>query len=570
MTRAERRRNVALVTLVTRRRFRSIVAVCSVGVGLTAAGSAIALVCHPDPPGTRTVGVHGRLEGYTLRGRQVSVVYFARGCDRRGIWDTRRAAPLRARCGRPYESRSSGRAESRSYVAHLAGTSRIVIRTWNGRVLRTISTPGGLPVARFALWRRSLVIATRAAEREDQPARLIVYNVRKGPALRNWPMPVEAETLDVAGGIALFTAVRHQGLFAVRLGDGRFAFAGLNHRNDMPQIDSVGIVFRDDLYKEAGRAAAVLKFIPFRAVERSIVNASRPIEVGRQISSFTVDGPRVAFGMTDPRGKCDHVGYWSIPWHYVTAASMDEDPPTCPANPRRGGITAVAMGGMRIAWRTTYGGTQTLLGSTVIRCVERVIARSSRRRGTTIGPVAADADVLAFAINTRRGPSRVAFVDGDQRIRAVVRNGSPVRQLVVDSGRIAMLTPRGVSVWAGVRRTFSTPGARAIALRAKTLAVLMPRSLNFFDITTGLLIHSWRVPANVRPELDLQYGVAVLTAGRSVFVLDRKNGRTVRLAVAPTMTSAQIEETGVVYRYNRVGHGFMVFVPFAAVERALR
>jgi hypothetical protein len=548
------------------------VAICSVGiVSLGAAGSAIALVCHPDPPGTRTVAVQGHLEGYSLRGWRVNVISFARGCDRHAIWDTRSQTSSRAACGRPFQARSPRRAESRLYVAEVSGPSHVVIKTWAAQLVRRISTPEGLPIGRIAFWRRSLVIATRAAEWQDQPARLLVYNVREGPPLRNWPMPVEAETLDVAEGVALFTAVKHQGLFVMRLLDGRFAFAGLNHRQDMPQIDSTGVVFRDDLYKEPTRAArSVLKFIPFAAIERGIVKASRPIEVRRRISSFTVDGPRVAFGMTDPLGKCDHVGYWSIPWHYVTAATMDEDPPTCSASSRRGGLTAIAMGGMRIAWRTTYGRRQTLLGSTVVRCIERVIARSNRQRGLSIGPVAAEGDILAFAINAKTGPSAVAYVDENQRVRAVVRTNHPARQLVVDSRRVAVLTRDRVEIWGRGRRSFAVPGARAIALRANLLAVLMPRSINFFDVNTAQLLHSWRAPARVRPELDLQYGVVVLTASRTVFALDAKSGRVVRLAVAPSATNAQIEETGVVYRYNQGDHGFMAFVPFAAVERALR
>jgi hypothetical protein len=540
------------------------------GGALATAGSAVALVCHPDPPGTKTLAIKGTLEGYVARGWRVNIAYFDGACHRRATWDTRGSAPPRTLCDREFSPPSSTRAESPEYVAVISGDRRVSIYTWDGNLIRTISIPGELPIGRIAFWRRHLVVVTRGAESADRPARLRVYDVGPGRKISDWPLPLEADTLDVSNGIALFSAADHQGLYAMRLRDGRFALVGLNHLDDMPQIEPSGIVFADDLYKNQRRSdRALLKFIPLRAVARGISRTIRPVEIGRHVGPFTVDGPRVAFVMKDPHGSCDSVGFWSIPWHYVTNAAMEEED-ECDSR-ERSAITAVAMGGMRLAWRTVEAKRQTVSASTVIRCVERIVARSSTRRATTIGPLAADGTTLVFSINSKRGGSRLAFVDGQQRVQGVEPSGA-ARQLVVDSGTVAAVTRNGIELRGHTipRRTLRVAGVRAIALRGNTLAVLRRHLLDVYSPESGRLVKRWRVPSRLRPEVDVHYGIAVLTGGRRVFALKLMSGRIARLATAPGATSAQIEATGVVYRYNVRGHGFMAYVPFASVERVFR
>jgi hypothetical protein len=415
------------------------------------------------------------------------------------------------------------------------------------------------------------VVVTRGVESADRPARLRVYDVRRGRKLRDWPLPLDADSLDVSNGIALFSAADHQGLFAMRLRDGRFAFAGLNRHDDMPQIEPSGVVFADDLYKAHRRNdRTVLKFIPLRAIARGILNTERPVEIARNVGTFTVDGPRVAFVMRDPHGFCDSVAFWSIPWRYVTNAAMEEED-ECGTR-RHSAITDVAMGGMRLAWRTAEPKRQTVFASTVIRCVERIVARSSKRLATTIGPMAADGTTLVFAINSRRSQSQLAFVDGQQRVDAVLPTPGTVRQLVVDSGTVAVATGNRIELRGRTigPRTVRTHGLRAIALRGDMLAVLRRNVLDVYSAASGRRVKRLRVPSGVRPEVDVHYGIAVLTAGHTVFALRLSSGRIVHLASAPGPISAQIEATGVVYRYNLGARGFLAYVPFAAVERAFR
>jgi hypothetical protein len=130
-----------------------------------------------------------------------------------------------------------------------------------------------------------------------------------------------------------------------------------------------------------------------------------------------------------------------------------------------------------------------------------------------------------------------------------------------------------IDVWRGkrLRRSFEPDGAQAIAFRAQELTVLTRRqTLDVFSLADGQLLHSWSVPGGTSPAVSTHFGVAVLTAGRNVFALELATGRRAVLFHAPAAVAAQVNDAGVVYRYNLHRAGFLGFVPFAAVERALR
>ena len=54
-----------------------------------------------------------------------------------------------------------------------------------------------------------------------------------------------------------------------------------------------------------------------------------------------------------------------------------------------------------------------------------------------------------------------------------------------------------------------------------------------------------------------------------VIALDLETGRRAVVARTPGAVHAQIEAPGIAYRYNARGRGFVRFVPFARIERAL-
>jgi len=86
-------------------------------------------------------------------------------------------------------------------------------------------------------------------------------------------------------------------------------------------------------------------------------------------------------------------------------------------------------------------------------------------------------------------------------------------------------------------------------------------------VADGSLVHSWRIPQGASPTIDVHFGVAVFTIGHTVFALRLSNGRMAPLAKTPGAAAAQIDDVGVVYRYNRRGQGYLGFIPFSTVER---
>jgi hypothetical protein len=136
---------------------------------------------------------------------------------------------------------------------------------------------------------------------------------------------------------------------------------------------------------------------------------------------------------------------------------------------------------------------------------------------------------------------------------------------------VAVLRADGlVDLFAGRQlvNTYSPTGARAIALRAGELVVLTRRqTIDVFSLADGSLLHSWRIPRGASRAIDVHFGVAVFTIGRRAFALRLSNGRTAALVKTPGAVAAQIDDVGVVYRYNVRGQGYLGFIPFAAVEQ---
>ena len=500
---------------------------------LAFAGPALAILCHPDPPGTRSLAIHGRVDGYSMLGTRVAVKYWAKGCERRVVWQPLTSTASQASC--------SSRAPSRR-------AKRVA---FDGRL-------------RVVLQMGSLV--------PDQPDRLAVYDARTGAGLHNWPLPVRAYTLDAAHGIALLST--SNGVYAVRLSDGQFALVGVERRGDHPQIGPAGMVYQDNRDKKHGGARALMKFVPSAAVDRKLHPAG-PLRVPGAISDFSTSGRSVIFVIPHRNGACDRIGLWSIAWHYSTV--LMNEPAFCPKRHGPGGITALALGGQYLEAITRYGDVQTLVSSTIVNCTERVVARTHIGSGTIIRRVAGGDSLMAYALGpetvTSDKAGKIGLLHG-QRRAGVLGSDSVPMQLASDRNQLAVLRADGrVDVWGGKRllRSFEPDGARAIALRARELTVLTRRrTLDVFSLTGGELLHSWSVPAGTSPAVNTRFGVAVLTAGRTVFAVSLATGRRAVLFRAPASVAAQVNDAGVVYRYNLRGAGYLGFIPFAAVERGLR
>jgi hypothetical protein len=144
---------------------------------------------------------------------------------------------------------------------------------------------------------------------------------------------------------------------------------------------------------------------------------------------------------------------------------------------------------------------------------------------------------------------------------------------VYDS-RIAALDTRGVVV-------ITRPGgkqigqirvgpAKAIALRKNVLVALgRDGSLSVYSLASGHRLHSWSV-GKTASSLDVEYGIALVTAGRDVHAVNLRTGRTARVYRAPAPVSAEIESPGAVVHFNAAGHGHLEFIPMSKLEAGTR
>jgi hypothetical protein len=490
------------------------------GVALTLAGSAYAYVCHPDLRGTLRLPVDGRVDGYSMHGPRVTIDVWADGCEHQVVWKPLARSSSRGGC-------ADGLPEDRARRSARDGRLRVTLRAGNAG--------------------------------EDQPDRLAVFDARTGDALHAWPLPARASTVDVARGVAVLST--SNGVYAVRLKDGQNALVGVKRRGDYPQIEPPGIVFQDDLYKRSG-GPALLKFIPFSTVSNAL-RPSGPLRVPTTIGDFAMDGRSVIFVKRDPSGQCDHIGLWSIPWHYST--DLMDEPPICPEKHAPGGITALAIGGQYVEVVTTYGKVRTLISSTIVRCIEKVVTRSRLGRGA-VRALSADGPIMAYGTS-----GRIGFLSGQNVAGTAGSPAAPV-QLSADGRSLAVLRADGqvdVRNAAGLLGTFPAAGVRAIALRADKLVMLRRGFLDVYDLSSELRLHRWRVPAGTAPAVDVHFGVALLTAGRNVIATKLDTGRTAVLFRAPTPVRAHLDDVGAVYRYNVGRGGVLGFIPFARVEQKL-
>jgi hypothetical protein len=552
-----------------------IISACCALAGVVASAAYGAYICHPDPPGTRALSFDGTIGSYSFNGATVSLFLDWDGACERVRWSpttgvlTRRTAP-KAAC------KSGGGLSSRSVdggrVATLEEGNRVSIRKPGGGRSTTIVLGAARTVTGIRLSGDRLLAVLGPDATHDLAPRLDVYSVVSRRRIRSWPLFANPSSLDVAGGIAVFATSPSQGLYAVRLDDGRTALVGVNRRRDTPQIEQTGLVFQDNLYKAQRRPdRTILKFIPREAVDAAVADVGKPLRTNGRIEALAMDGPRVAVAVAGGR-LCDRIVYWNIPWRYA-ARITDDDAPTCR---RPGPVISLSLGGLRAVWAKRSGGTTMVLGASSVDCVENLVSRGPARTrgGTSEAVTAGDGAVLAYA-QTRTNGSVLGIVAGDMHGVPIATGGYEIREVAVDADLIAARRDDGVvdirradgALLQSIRRA----NARAIALRATKLAVLTrDGTLDVYDVATGIRERRWRVPTGVRPTLDLHHGIAVLATARTVVAIRIADGRRARLATSDGLGGAQIESPGAAYWANHGGRGVVKFIPFAAIEAMLR
>jgi hypothetical protein len=500
-----------------------------------------------------TVTVRGAIADYQATGKAVQIVALANGQCRALTWVPGRpvAQAHVVSPGRCADARTP--AESMQMAVAARGQAPQPVVSGN---LRVSVTAGALDVAQM----------------------LIVRNRATGAIQHRWPLPDEVSSLAVGHGIAVLATVRHQGLYAVRLSDGRMRIVGLMGWLDTPVLAATGIVFRDDMYgrRNQRRGQSVLQHLSWQAVNAALDKASTSYSARGAQPAWAYDGQRVVMATRDPAIPCDRVHFWNVAWDRRVQLTQVDDH-ICPAG-AGSHVTALALGGVRAAWLVENpAGRRWLISATIVACEERVVARApAGNAGASMRGLVGDGGLVAFSAI---GPPGVQAIWRDRRVagRSAVTGralmpGTGSVALSADADRVAVLSRGGRievrSKFGALEEVVQAPGARAVSLRGGNLAVLAGKRLDVFDLASGTRTHSWHAPAGAR-SVDMQFGVATLAAGRSVYAVALATGHRAVLATAPSRVEAQIEAPGVVYRYNAAGSGEFRFVPFAKVLRAL-
>jgi hypothetical protein len=450
-----------------------------------------------------------------------------------------------------------------NYAASMQATASVSCRS--SRAGRSGASPPHL----VATQGNRLVRVVLAPAGADRPDRLDVVARRTGRRISSWPLIDRPARVVLFGKIAILSSADRDALYALRISDGRIAMLGVARADDRPIIGRDGVVYEDGLSLRALAPNRVtLKLVPLASVDRQLMLADREIQTHWKISAIGMDDRRIAFAVHDPTGRCDVVKFWTPPWHYV-ARVTHPSAATCLPNHRPGGVTNVAMGGGRLIWTTRYGNKTRVLAASTIGCKEWVVARPSV--GTPVAALSGDGPVLAYGL---QGSVAVVEAESDDWYgEALSRSAAHVVAISVDSGRVATLYRNGtatvVSTSGSALSTFAAGPARAIALRGDSVAVLRSGHLDVYRAGTGLLAHSWRVPANART-VGLHYGIAVLAAGDDVFALNVATGRIARVLHAPGRVAARIDSPGAVVQFNAGGHGYLRFIPMSTLEARTR
>jgi hypothetical protein len=561
----------------------------ALAAAIVVAAPAAAFVCHPDAPGVRSLSVSGPVLGYALDGARVQIAHGGGGACYRTLW-----RPLARPAVQPSRSSvdcaslqsfalaglgveiasTAGRAPSARYRGLRATVRepRFVDLVRDGRLVRRLVRPSAEPVAKLVVSARRVVAVSLGDEARDVPPRLEVYGLRRGQLLRSIPLVDRPRTLAVHGDVAVFAAAGGHGTFAVRISDGRTTFVGPTRAFDTPQLDSAGLVLQSNLYKrDASSGRVVMKFVPTEVLHRGFDATFGELTLRWPVRRLAMDGPRVALAMDAPRGTCDEVRYWNIPWHYVIRVSMRTDM-TCR---RAMDIRNVTLGGITTAWLGEWGRERLVIASDSTSCIERLMAESSTRDVLLAG----DRRLLAFAVPTvdRRGATvglARTRTDGRSSRPVLVRTTSPVKALAVDADRIAVHRDDGRIEIRDARgrllRTVDAPQTRAIALRGSGL-FLLGRSgrLESRDVETGMVRRTWTLVD--RPvSLDVHYGVAVTASRAGVRAIDLATNRSTIVAKHAVPSLVAIEASGIVYGSNAGGRGTLRTLSLHDVERLLK
>jgi hypothetical protein len=486
--------------------FVSAFAVCAF-----AAPAIAAYVCHPDPAGTKIARLQGRVAAYSLRGTTALIALRHGSSCTAYRWSTTKGTLARAQ---------------RSCASIPAERPEL---------------PNGVHISRSRLGL-------------DRPERLVAGG-------HSWPLPVRVRrgTLQVVGDLAAYSALGGHGLWITRISTGRTAFVAPVQRHDHPLLTRRGVVYVDNVYKNAPADRPVVKFVPTRALVGETTQVGHTLHTDGSIRAFSLSGARIAIAVAGH--DCDRVFFWAVPWRSYEQVSQNAGV-TCAALGASGRISQIVLGGARAQWVTRQDGTRVIVAADAIGCREWVIGRTD-----TVPTIAADGATLAYAV-----PHSLSILRGNYRTEQVAASWLIPMAIAADGPRTAVLTERRILI-ANRKGTelasIAARSARAIAMRGETV-VATTRYGTLEVFLRGRRTHSWPLPSGARRAVDLHYGIATVTAGRSVYAINVLTGQTALVATTPARPTAQIGPIGVAVGYSVGSRGTIRIVPFADVEAAVR
>jgi hypothetical protein len=118
--------------------------------------------------------------------------------------------------------------------------------------------------------------------------------------------------------------------------------------------------------------------------------------------------------------------------------------------------------------------------------------------------------------------------------------------------------------------TLHTGHVGAIALDAGKLVVLEPARLAVYDLASEGRERTVTIPRATANRLDVQYGIAVLVAGRQALAVDLRTGRQAVVgSAASRLLGVAIERPGVAFASTGGRSGIARVVPLARVQALL-
>lgn len=333
--------------------------------------------------------------------------------------------------------------------------------------------------------------------------------------------------------------------------------------------------------------------------------ATHTLATAGSVVALSADGPRVAVATAGLARACDRVVLWNPSAFGQTTRWAAHT--NCGGGRQTSGgqrLNEVALAGSRALWVESISGNnqELALWSATPGHKPSMLAFATNGNGAGgdpagdyLGRIHADGTLAAF--NTWRVcpgiigtippvcPPRTVAMQTLWRVtpngKAAIRRGPDTTYVAaVDAGRIAVQHGNGsVTLFsaAGAPLTqIPVPSGRfaGVALNGKQLAVIRDGSLEIYSTATGALTKRIALLSTPAPTLrDLDAGLAVYTAGRTVHVVKVATGRNRAWATPTAAVDAQLEKSGLSYAYNRAtgsARGRVVFVPRAQVAARLR